>query len=83
MNPNPLALFWEGFTIESYAKFYAQSLPIRLQLVQGHLPCCSGCNQNMPEIYASARDTFEKAIFSNTASGRTYQFADFVSRLVT
>ncbi|NHO68578.1 ISL3 family transposase [Aestuariicella hydrocarbonica] len=51
MNANLLALFWEGFTIESFHPFDNQSLLIRLQPAQGYTPCCSGCRQRTLAIH--------------------------------
>ncbi len=64
MNANPLALFWEGFTIESYTQIDAQSLLIRLQPADGYLPCCSGCNQHTLAIHdTSIRRVRERDLF--------------------
>lgn len=64
MNANPLALFWEGFTIESYAQIDAQSLLIRLQPADDYLPCCSGCNQHTLAIHdISTRRVRERDLF--------------------
>lgn len=64
MNANPLALFWEGFTIESYAQIDAQSLLIRLQPASDYLPCCSGCNQHTHAIHdISLRRVRERDLF--------------------
>jgi len=51
MHANPLALFWEGFTLESYTQIDTQSLLVRLQPAADSLPCCSGCNQHTLAIH--------------------------------
>lgn len=51
MNANPLSLFWEGFTIESYTQIDSHSLLIRLQPADNHPSCCSGCNQPTQAIH--------------------------------
>lgn len=64
MNANPLALFWEGFTIESYAQIAPQSLLIRLQPADGYTPCCSGCKQPTLAIHdTNLRRVRERDLF--------------------
>lgn len=64
MNANPLALFWEGFTIESYTQIDSQSLLIRLQPADDYLPCCSGCSQHSLAVHdTSIRRVRERDLF--------------------
>ncbi|ROT93287.1 ISL3 family transposase [Marinobacter sp. R17] len=64
MNANPLALFWEGFTIESYTQIDSQSLLIRLQPAADCLPCCSGCSQHTLAVHdTSIRRVRERDLF--------------------
>lgn len=51
MNANPLALFWEGFTVKSSTQVDAQSLHIRLQPAEDHVPRCSVCRQHTPAVH--------------------------------
>lgn len=51
MNANPLALFWEGFTVDSYTQPDAQSLLVRLQPADGYTPCCSRFHQHTFAIH--------------------------------
>lgn len=51
MNANLLALFWEGFEVESYTHPDPQSVLIRLQPAKGFMPCCSGCHQHTLAIH--------------------------------
>ncbi|ROT93565.1 ISL3 family transposase, partial [Marinobacter sp. R17] len=44
MHANPLALFWEGFSVASFTQLGSQSLQIKLQPAADYIPCCSGCN---------------------------------------
>lgn len=65
MNANPLALFWEGFTVDSYTQLDdAQSLLIRLQPADGHTPCCSRCNHHTLAIHdTTIRRVRERDLF--------------------
>lgn len=64
MNANPLALFWEGFTIESFAQIDPQSLLIRLKPADDYTPCCSGCSQHSLAIHdVSIRRVRERDLF--------------------
>lgn len=64
MNANPLTLFWEGFTIESYAQIAPHSLLIRLQPADSYTPCCSGCHQPTIAIHdTSLRRVRERDLF--------------------
>lgn len=64
MNANPLTLFWEGFTIESYAQIAPHSLLIRLQPADSYTPCCSGCHQPTFAIHdTSLRRVRERDLF--------------------
>lgn len=69
MHANPLALFWEGFTIESYAQIAPQSLLIRLHPAADYPPCCSGCHQHCTAIHDTAirrvreRDLFQYRVW--------------------
>lgn len=64
MNANPLALFWEGFTIESYTQIDSQSLLIRLQPAADCPPCCSGCSQHTLAVHdTSIRRVRERDLF--------------------
>lgn len=50
--------------MESYTQIDAQSLLIRLQPADDHLPCCSGCNQHTLAIHdASIRRVRERDLF--------------------
>ncbi len=51
MNANLLALFWEGFEVESYTHPDPQSVLIRLQPAEDCMPCCSGCHQHTLAIH--------------------------------
>lgn len=51
MNANPLAHFWEGFTLESSFQLDPQSLLIRLRPLEGSQPCCSGCHQPTSAVH--------------------------------
>lgn len=64
MHANPLALFWEGFTIESYAQIAPQSLLIRLHPADDYPPCCSGCHQHCLAIHdTTIRRVRERDLF--------------------
>ena len=64
MHANPLALFWEGFTIDSYAQIAPQSLLIRLHPADDYQPCCSGCHQHCLAIHdTTIRRVRERALF--------------------
>lgn len=51
MNANPLAHFWEGFTLESSFQLDSQSLLIRLRPLEGSQPCCSGCHRPTSAVH--------------------------------
>lgn len=69
MHANPLALFWEGFTIESYTQIAPESLLIRLHPADDYHPCCSGCHQHCLAIHDTTirrvreRDLFQYRIW--------------------
>lgn len=64
MHANPLALFWEGFTIESYTQIAPESLLIRLHPADDYHPCCSGCHQHCLAIHdTTIRRVRERDLF--------------------
>lgn len=64
MNANPLALFWEGFTVKTFSQLDANSLQITLQPAEDYVPCCSGCNQHTHAIHdTSIRRVRERDLF--------------------
>ena len=64
MNANPLALFWEGFTVESYAQIAPQVLLIRLCPGEDCHPCCSGCQQHCTAVHdTTIRRVRERDLF--------------------
>lgn len=64
MNANPLALFWEGFTVESYAQIAPQVLLIRLRPGEDCHPCCSGCQQHCTAVHdTTIRRVRERDLF--------------------
>lgn len=46
MDASLLALFWEGFELDSYEPLGTHCLLIRLKPAASRLPCCSGCGQS-------------------------------------
>ncbi|WP_241283756.1 ISL3 family transposase [Pseudomonas aeruginosa] len=46
MDASLLALFWEGFELDSYEPLGTHCLLIRLKPDASRLPCCSGCGQS-------------------------------------
>ena len=64
MHANPLALFWEGFTIESCTQIAPESLLIRLHSADDSHPCCSGCHQHCLAIHdTTIRRVRERDLF--------------------
>lgn len=64
MNANLLALFWEGFTLDSFTQIDTHSLLIQLQPDNNRQPCCSGCNQCTLAIHdTTTRRVRERDLF--------------------
>jgi len=51
MNPNPLALLWEGFEIQSYNQISSDSLVILLQPIHNRQHYCRGCLKPIRQIH--------------------------------